>query len=368
MTLNNFIEEYNEDGFVGTVKSVFVRLTAFLTMVARANRQSEINLEMLEGDDFGANPGLFDFLSKNGFLDDVDYEGLDDDIRNYYLEWWLENDEDSALQYVCDHLLTDVENRSGQYWLYLRDNDELSVFFESYHRETSPQDLAKAILGGDDFFDRFWDTTDDVYRDVIDDLNDENKNRLSHYIVKQIGNQELSLDDYDSELFNEFSEEQGTEGFFTITSENVMELISNEKAMNELLNGDLDDLKSELDSLHNSAYNNAYESECYDLVNNGLEDYFTSKIVEEPFETGGNTKYRNYIRIRDFGSYVSVFVNENKGYTYSDSLLEYFGSYVGMMGKLFDDGVYDQISFRIPEYADWDDTRKNINDYFGDYI
>jgi hypothetical protein len=38
------------------------------------------------------------------------------------------------------------------------------------------------------------------------------------------------------------------------------------------------------------------------------------------------------------------------------------------MGKLFDDGAYDQISFRIPEYADWDDTRKNINDYFGEYI
>ena len=368
MALNNFIEEYNEDGFVGTVKSVFVRLTAFLTMVARANRQSEINLEMLEGDDFGANPGLFDFLSKNGFLVDVDYEGFDDEIKNYYLEWWLENDEDSALQYVCDHLLTDVENRSGQYWLYLRDKDELSVFFESYSRETSPQDLAKAIFTEDDFFERFWDTTDDVYRDVIDDLNDENKNRLSHYIVKQIGNQELSLDDYDSELFNEFSEEQGTEGFFTITSENVMELISNEEAMNELLDGDLIDLGRELDSVHNSAYNYAYESECYDLVNNGLEDYFTSKIVEEPFETGGNTKYRNYIRIRDFGSNVSVFVNENKGYTYSDSLLEYFGSYVGMMGKLFDDGVYDQISFRIPEYADWDDIRKNINDYFGDYI
>jgi hypothetical protein len=152
MTLNNFIEEYNEDGFVGTVKSVFVRLTAFLTIVAKANRQSEINLEMLEGGDFGANPGLFDFLSKNGFLVDVDYEGFDDEIKNYYLEWWLEADEDSALQYVCNHLLTDVENRSGQYWLYLRDRDELSVFFESYSRETSPQDLAKAILGGDDFF------------------------------------------------------------------------------------------------------------------------------------------------------------------------------------------------------------------------
>ena len=48
MALNNFIEEYNEDGFVGTVKSVFVRLTGFLTMVAKAKRQSEINIEILK--------------------------------------------------------------------------------------------------------------------------------------------------------------------------------------------------------------------------------------------------------------------------------------------------------------------------------
>lgn len=367
MVLNNFIEEYNEDGFVGTVKSVFVRLTGFLTMVVKAKRQSEINIEMLEGDDFKNNSNLFDFLSTNGFLIDVDYETFNDDVKNYYLNWWLENDEDSALQYVCDHLLTDVENRGGQYWLYLRDREELADFFKEYSRNTSPYDLAKAIFNEDDFFERFWDTTDNVYRDVIDDLNDENKNRLAHYIVKNIGNQELSLEDYDDELFTQFSEEQGTEGFFTITSENVMELISDERAMNELLDGDLIDLKSELDSVHSSAYNNAYESECYNLVYNGLEEYFTSKIVEEPVGSD-NAKYRNYIRIRDFKSNVYSFVNDRQGYSYNDSLLEYFGTYTGMMGILFEDGTYEKIEFRIPEYADWDDIRKNINEYFSDYI
>jgi hypothetical protein len=155
MALNNFIEEYNEDGFVGTVKSVFVRLTGFLTMVAKAKRQSEINLEMLEGDDFVNNSNLFDFLSTNGFLIDVDYETFNDDVKNYYLNWWLENDEDSALQYVCDHLLTDVENRGGQYWLYLRNREELADFFKEYNRDTSPKDLAKAIFNEDDFFERF---------------------------------------------------------------------------------------------------------------------------------------------------------------------------------------------------------------------
>ena len=367
MALNNFIEEYNEDGFVGTVKSVFVRLTGFLTMVAKAKRQSEINIEMLEGDDFVNSSNLFDFLSTNGFLIDVDYETFNDDVKNYYLNWWLENDEDSALQYVCDHLLTDVENRGGQYWLYLRSREELADFFEEYSRDTSPYDLAKAIFNEDDFFERFWDTTNDVYRDVIDDLNDENKNRLAHYIVKNIGNQELSVEDYDDELFTQFSEEQETEGFFTITSENVMKLISDERAMNELLDGELIDLKSELDSVHNSAYNVAYESECYNLVYDGLNEFFESKIVEEPVGSD-NAKYRNYIRIRDFGNKVQSFVSNRQGDSYNDSLLEYFGTYTSMMGSLFEEDTYEKIEFRIPEYADWDDIRKNINEYFSDYI
>ena len=263
--------------------------------------------------------------------------------------------------------MTDVENRGGQYWLYLRDREELADFFKEYNRDTSPKDLAKAIFNEDDFFERFWDTTDDVYRDVIDDLNDENKNRLANYIVKNIGNQELSLDDYTEDLFHQFSEEQGTEGFFTITSENVMELISDGRAMNELLDGELIDLKSELDSVHNSAYNNAYESECYNLVYDGLNEFFESKIVEEPVGSD-NAKYRNYIRIRDFKSNVYSFVNDRQGYSYNDSLLEYFGTYTGMMGNLFEEGTYEAIDFRIPEYADWGDIRKNINEYFSDYI
>jgi hypothetical protein len=32
------------------------------------------------------------------------------------------------------------------------------------------------------------------------------------------------------------------------------------------------------------------------------------------------------------------------------------------------DGVYDHLGFRIPDYADWDLTKKYINEMFPDYI
>jgi hypothetical protein len=32
------------------------------------------------------------------------------------------------------------------------------------------------------------------------------------------------------------------------------------------------------------------------------------------------------------------------------------------------DGEYDYLSFRIPDHADWDLTKKYINEMFPDYI
>jgi hypothetical protein len=147
-----------------------------------------------------------------------------------------------------------------------------------------------------------------------------------------------------------------------------MSLIDDREAMNELLDGDLDELKSELRSIHNNAYNSAYENECYSLVFNGLDEYFSSKIIEETKQVGEKTRYIPYIKIRFFKNDVMAFVNENKGGGYNDSNLEYWGSYTGMMDSLFDTGIYEEIDFRIPEYADWDLIKKNINEFFGDYI
>jgi hypothetical protein len=39
-----------------------------------------------------------------------------------------------------------------------------------------------------------------------------------------------------------------------------------------------------------------------------------------------------------------------------------------MMNELFESGIYEAIDFRIPDYADWDYVRRNINDMLGDYI
>jgi hypothetical protein len=150
-----------------------------------------------------------------------------------------------------------------------------------------------------------------------------------------------------------------------------MRLINDESAMKEMLKGDLSDLKSELYSLHNNAYNNAYESEISDDVWSELSKYFVlgSWETETKERSDGKKIYNEYIKIDDFSQVVYDFLSDNKGQTYSDTFLEYYGSYVGVIASLMENSRnHDWLRFRIPEYPDWRTTKEYINEYFGDYI
>jgi hypothetical protein len=317
-------------------------------------------------DDFSL---FLDYLEKNGLEGELDYESVDDEWQNIILLRKLEKYPQETLKFICDNIITDVYPMDGGYYLYLRDRTELAVLFNNSGRDTTPRNVAENVLG-EDYWEPYWDTTDDVYRDVIDDLNGENLQHLANYIVKNIGNQELSLDDYEDALFHQFSEEQGTEGFFKITSENVMKFIKDEEAMKEMFKKDLDELKSELYSIHNNAYNGAYTDEIYNSVWNELSGYFEPKSwkYNEKESYDGKKIQQEYIKINDFYSDIYTFLSENEDKQYSDQSLEYWGSYTGFVSNMMDNGEREWLSFRIPDYPDWTRIKKNINDIFVDYI
>jgi hypothetical protein len=318
-------------------------------------------------DDFSL---FLDYLEKNGLEGELDYESVDDEWQNIILLRKLEKYPQETLKYICDNIITDVYPMDGGYYLYLRDRTELAVLFDNSGRDTTPRNVAENVLGEEDYWEPYWDTTDDVYRDVIDDLNGENLQHLENYIVKNIGNQELSLDDYEDALFHQFSEEQGTEGVFKITSENVMKFIKDEEAMKEMFKKDLDELKSELYSIHNNAYNGAYTDEIYNNVWNELSGYFEPKSwkYNEKERYYGKKIQQEYIKINDFYSDIYTFLSENVDKQWKDQSLEYWGSYTGFVSNMMDNGERDWLSFRIPDYPDWTRIKKNINDIFVDYI
>ena len=368
MNLSKAIESFNSGHFENDLKSIFNNVSTFLSLVIKKGRQREIDVENLSYYDFDSEPKLFDLLYENDLMNPLDYNNLPDEIKNLFLLRWISDDSGSAFKYICDHILTEVGYGNVDFWLLLRNREELTIFFDNSGRDVTARDVAKSSLSEEGLdYDRYWDTVEDVYSDVIGELNEFNLGYLENYILKNIGDVDLNVEDYSSDFFDELSNEQNREGFFRITSENVKSLIKDSEAMNELLDGDLDDLKSELYSIHSNAYNSAYESEIDKLVYDGLTEFFSSKIIDEEIKIGDKTKWYSYIKISDFQGNVEKFLNENKHGSYYN-ILDYYGGYTEMMRSLFNDDVYDGIDFRVPDYPDYQLVDKYINEYFGDFI
>ena len=364
MSAEELVDHFNDGEFEENIRPYFNDALSFLKYAYKNGFVTQLDLSQIPYSDF---KNCLEFLEQIDLVGNLDYEDVEEEFKNIILLYQLEKDTENTLNYICDNLISDVYFINGDYHIHLRDREELADLFEDGGRNTTSRDAAKAVLS-EDMWDPFWDTTDNVYTDVIEDLNDANINNLAHYIVKNIGGQEFSLDNYDNELFHEFSEEQGTEGFFQITSENVMELIKSEGAMNKMLRQDLQDLRGELYNIHNNAYNSSYESEIYNDVWSELERYFYKEFTYNEELIHGKKKTFEYLKIKNFYQVVYDFLVENEGRTYNESFLDYWSGYVGVLRSLMGDGVYDHLGFRIPDYADWDLTKKYINEMFPDYI
>ena len=372
--LEQFLEWFHDgrESEYDKILKVFQTTRRFLQAVIKYGEKDQIDIGYIPNKEWRNDDELFDFIAENGFLDNVDYNSLEDDsLKNYYLRWMMNKDTNSTLNYICNNILTDVEIRDDGYWLRLRDRDELAEFFKSSSRRSDydVQEIAKSVLGDNGLdYEYFSDTTDDVYRDVIEELNEKNIQHLANYILESIGNRDLNIEDYESDFFQELADVEARDGVFQITQDNVKALIDDEEAMEKLMGYDLIDLKSELYSIHRNAYNSSYENTIYNQVMEGLKEYFSSPIDDVATKVGEKTKYTSYIKIDDFYGNVMTFIEENLGSGYSDSVLEYHGSYTSMMSQLFNEGTYDAIDFRIDDYPDHREVDKAINDYFGDYI
>ena len=71
----------------------------------------------------------------------------------------------------------------------------------------------------------------------------------------------------------------------------------------------------------------------------------------------------NYERVIPFFKQLIIKTELN-----NEDKLDYEGSYTTMMKRLMDDGEYDWLDFRIPDYPDYGLVTKDINDIFGQYI
>ena len=369
--VKDLIEKFNNGYYEEYIEPYFNDLITFLNYIKKYNLLDEIDLGQIPSRDFDEE--LWEFCLESGILSNTNYDYLPEEFKNHYLLYQLENNYEWAMEYITENLLSDVSIRRDGFYLHLKDREELSILYCGSSRGEGARYVAKLILGEDGLgHDWYYDSSVKPYN-TIDELNDANITALKDIIFKEIGNIELSLEDYNSDFFQSLSEEQGTEGYFIITAEDLNSLLDDEGAINELCNKDLDELGSNLRSLYWQAENSSYEDEIYDLVYGGLDEYFEGRIDEIPREitkSDGSkvTKYDSYIKIRNFENLVETFLENNKGSAYNDSFLEYYGGLTELMVGMINNDDIECIDFRVPEYPDWNRTGKNINELFYDYI
>ena len=303
---------------------------------------------------------FFNILKKRGFMSQVDPEAPNsEEWQNEYLIWLHSNNKEKFNLYV-EKFLGDVEIVNGTPYLILDSQGELSKLFCRGHRNNIDQDTVESILSGEHEMDYYNNSTDDVYRDVVQELTKENLKRLKEYIVESLKGQQIPTH---TEVLESIAKSQGND-YVTVDETNIDEIVDEEETMNELMKDELGELKSELYSVHSSAYNTAYEDDLYDSIWSNLEEFFQGpgEWFSRPHTYKKDTQVQKFkVPIHNFYSNILEYLQNNKGY--SNSNLEYHGSYVGIL----DDGQ-ECLSVYAPDYPDSRKVDKNINSYFSDYI
>jgi hypothetical protein len=365
------VDLFNDGEFEDEIEPYFNDLITFFKFVKKYGLLDEIDLEQIGYRNWDSE--LINFLDENGVLTNLSYDNAPEELKNILLLKGLEDNYEGTMWFITNNLITDVVIKPDAFYLKLRDREELEILFCGSNRNGGARYVAKMVLSEDGLGHEWYYDNNVKPHEVVDELDDANITTLKDIIFKEIGDKELSLEDYNSDFFEELSEEQGTEGYFRIRSQDLEGLVKDEGAFNELCKNDLDDLGQNLKSLYWNSENQAYEDEVYDLVYGGLDEYFEGRIDEVPKEvtrTDGSkvTRYDQYIKIRDYQNIIKTFLENNKGDAYSDSHLEYYGGLISLMVGMMNNNEIDCIDFRAPDYPDWSRTTKNINENFSEYL
>jgi hypothetical protein len=306
---------------------------------------------------------FFSLLNKKGLMDDVDPSDASDgdDWENHYLIWLYNNDRPKFYEWV-QNVLGDI-TIEGKEVFWEGDREDLAQLFCDGHRYDLSQDSIRSILKGEDVFEPYWDTTDDIYRDVVEELTPENLEYFKKRVLEELSGKQLSPDTNEMEMI---ASEQGHDDFFEITKDNVSRLIDDEDSMKSLFENELSEIKSDLYSIHSNSFNSAYETDVYKSIFHELDDFFVSdkgEFVYTPHPYKKDVKVEKYkLPIRNFEGLIVDYLDNNKNYGNSGTL----GYHGGFLEILYTDK--DCLSVRVSDYPDSREVDKNINSYFRDFF
>lgn len=315
-------------------------------IVERFNDGDYSVLEYFSGD----YQTFFKFLERRNKLIEIDPTGNLADEYQGELLIYFHNTDINRFHHWCNELLNDVEFVDGKAYIVTGPEYFADLFCDN--RDVSRSTIAKLLSGE---FDNDWYSSYDIdiFDNVIDDLSPENLNKLKQIFLRELSGKEISTE----------------EGEISISPENIDNVFNDEDLLKEILNDELSNVESELNSLYFNAEQNALVDEYYENIWGELDEFFYTGerkwvSVKRGFswDKDGSKKDRFLemirIPIRDFDKFITDYLETNK--KYSNSTLEYHGSYVGLLSD-----AGDCLSAIFPDYADYKKVRNNINEMFG---
>lgn len=310
---------------------------------------------------FGDYETFFKILHKRKLIHKLDIE--DSDIQNRLLLWLREDKPSEFYDFLTDKL-TDLEiDENGVVYLDLDDPSDLSRLFCNNSRYGISRDGVDSVLSSERYYDWFSSTTDDVYRDVIDNLDSRNRKFLEDSIVETLQNQTIEPETPELE---EIAKEQGHNEYVTIDQSVVSRVVDDEESMNYLLKDYLSNINSDLFTIHANAYETAYEDEVLDSIWSELQEYVDGKgeFYSRPHRFKKDTMTQRF-RIPVASNFEDIIVNyleDGKGRG-SRGLLEYWGDYLSLI-----EGELDCLTVSPSDYPDHRKIIYYMNEIFTDYI
>ena len=309
---------------------------------------------------FGDNESFISFLRQKRMFHLLDPDNApesDEWVNEYLIELYDINRE--KFYGIVDYNLGDVTYENGKFYFFTRYREELSELFCST-RNYDDSSLAKSVLSEDnEFYERYSNnTTDDVYRDVIQELSQNNLEILYKKIIHHLDDQVVYPE---TDLLSSISQSQGYSDVVIINSQNVEEVVDDEETMKYLLENYLPDINNDLYSLHANAFSEAMETEVWNDVWSELSRYFVGQGEWVSMKPLMNT-YKFMLEIRDFDFLILNYLKSNKKYGSSGTL-----GYHGYFLDLLRDNV-ECLKLGVYDYPSSKELDKNINTSFENYF
>lgn len=333
---------------------------------------------------FGGLDKFLNLVERKGWLHLIDpfASGLED-IQNSMFYAFYKRDNNFIYE-IINRYLSDIESDGTDYY-YSGDYDELADYFSSGRNDISQETISNILSGEYDSYQYGGFDTDDEYDNVYTELDHYGKSVVDEYIVnelKAMKTMKFSAYKRTPDLLRDIAEEQGSEEEITLTDEVITRLMSDDDCLKYLINKQLDDVGSNLNSIYSGCYGDILSTEWYndlwsalegEVVDSreGVEYSYKKSVWNKDGTRGSKTVYGKKYKVTKCVYDVVkgwLEVNREKG-GYNNNTIEYFSSYNALIKDAMEYGPMDWI--RVPvldDYPDWRKMQKCISESVENYF